>query len=594
MYEESSPTGKNISTITEFTGVPTPGNHESESSNQTKGDDTPITPERKSASDILKNILPTIESGSKEESSPQLHSYTIEDYVDSQEDLKNIRRITAKEYLRMKEAESSEPEQFDRSQATKERPDWESHFPRDDSPEEQQKWQDFVQRFPSKRLQMNLESLRRISLRHQEISNSSSIQEQLSEYGHEKQNVFAEVAAYRHLERIESAAIAEIEAFHAHALSLGEKSWPDEKQITELKDTIALIAHSKETVLQTDGVIDELGRRRWLDKKRQLDQGVLMTDQMKEVETMNIRSLITGEPLLLFGETGGAKTALAKHMAKEILSRLGKPDIEPEIISGHSEINSYTLMGKNELITDENGSTITSFLPGPLIRAMQEGVPVIIDEVNGIPPELLKRLNLILQLRPGDKYKVQEDNGLEITIKPGFSIIATMNEKSDRYKGVEDLSAEFSNRFTNTAKINYPDQDVAVGDVVPPELLELALLQCTDMNSGKIEFSNLTSDQLIALVQVAHFTQAMYTQPASSADFRNYTGSEQLVDGHTALKKSVISPRAMVAMISKIQKGEGNYEIGDVLSDFLESITEPSDRDIIFHLFTDFGLIEAK
>jgi len=554
-------------------------------------DNTPITPERRSASDILKNILPTIESDSKEESSPQSHSYTIEDYVDSQENLKNIKRKIAKEYLRMKEAESSEPGQFDRAQATKERPDWESQFPRDDSPEEQQKWNDFVQSFPSKRLQMNLESLKRFSLRHQEISNSSSVQEQLGDYKREKQNVFAEVAAYRHLERIESAAIAEIEALHAHALSLGEKSWSDQKQITDLRDMIALIADSKETILQTDGTIDELERRRWLDKKRQLDHGVLMTDQMKKVERMNLPSLITGEPLLLFGETGGAKTALAKHMAKEILSRLGKPDTEPEIISGHSEINSYTLMGKNELRTDDNGSTITSFLPGPLIRAMQEGVPVIIDEVNGIPPELLKRLNLILQLRPGDKYKVQEDNGLEITVKTGFSIIATMNEKSDRYKGVEDLSAEFSNRFTNTAKINYPDQDVTVGDVVPPELLELALLECTDMNSGKIEFSNLTSDQLLALVKVAHFTQLMYTQPASSADFKNYTASEQLVDGQTALKKSVISPRAMVAMISKIQKGEGQYEISDVLSDFLESITEPSDRAIISQLFTDFKLI---
>jgi predicted component of type VI protein secretion system len=594
MYEESIPQGKNISAITESTGAPNPGNHESESSNHTQEDDTPITPERRSASDILKNILPTIESGSKEESSPQLHSYTIEDYVDSQEHLKNIKRITAKEYLSMKEKESSEPGQFDKSQATKERPDWESHFPRDDSPEEQQKWQDFVHSFPSKRLQMNLESLREFSLRHQEISNSSSVQEQLTEYRHEKQNVLAEVAAYRHLERKESAVIAEIEALNAHALSLGFRSWPDPKQISDLEDMIASITRSKETILQTDGTIDELERRRWLDKKRQLEHGVLMTDQMKNVETKNLPSLITGEPLLLFGETGGAKTALAKHMAKEILSRLGKPDIEPEIISGHSEINSYTLMGKNELITDENGSTITSFLPGPLIRAMQEGVPVIIDEVNGIPPELLKRLNLILQLRPGDKYKVQEDNGLEITIKQGFSIIATMNEKSDRYKGVEDLSAEFSNRFTNTAKINYPDQDVVVGDVVPPELLELALLECTDMNSGKIEFSNLTSDQLIALVQVAHYTQAMYTQPASSADFRNYTGSEQLVDGQTALKKTVISPRAMVAMISKIQKGQGHYEISDVLSDFLESISEPSDRAIISQLFTDFGLIEAK
>ena len=53
------------------------------------------------------------------------------------------------------------------------------------------------------------------------------------------------------------------------------------------------------------------------------------------------------------------------------------------------------------------GATSSIFVPGPLLRAMTEGRPVILDEINAMPPEFLKRLNIILQLRPGDTFTIQ-------------------------------------------------------------------------------------------------------------------------------------------------------------------------------------------
>lgn len=395
---------------------------------------------------------------------------------------------------------------------------------------------------------------------------------------------------YRAKEREQAAIEKRIESELAKAAAMGEAEVIDPDLIQMLAGQLAEIEQAKTLLLSGEKAVDEIERRRTLEDQRQLKKGVLMTEQMAAVERKNLPALIAGQPLLLVGETGGAKTALAKHMAQEVLGLLGKQDQTPEVISGFAEINTYQLMGKNEL--RENG---THFVPGPLVRAMQEGRPVILDEVNAMPADILKRLNIIMQLRPRDEYSIQENNGMTITVQPGFCIIATMNEKSHRYRGVESLSSEYKDRFgCNVALITYPDQDVPPGgDTLPPTLFSLAMLKCTDPNSGKLVLKHMSLDELMQFVRLTHFTQHMYTHPADDASMARYIDTGRVTDaskGETGLSKSVISPRTMVQIIDKVEQGMGRISLMEALADFLGRLEDKTDREIISKLIKDYGL----
>ena len=542
----------------------------------------------------------------KVESQPP--TYTIEDYVDSQERLNAARRYLAKAYIQMQEgfqdtgleAEEDTPPIVVDAQTIikqKESENWEEHFPKDNSEEEQVRWQTYVSGFQSQTVQDCLKYLYRATLRHQDISSTPGLQEKMAEFKEKKQEVFAKVAAYRHLEREEQSIILQMESLKARATSLGEDEWHDTKQSKDLENSLSSITAAKEIIItEDDGVVQELKRRRALDSRRQLEEGVLMTDQMTAVERVNLPVLLKGQPLLLVGETGGAKTALARHMAREILSMTGKGSKEPEIISGSAEITAYDLMGKPGLRSKGEGASETFFEPGPMVRAMKEGRPIILDEINAIPAEILKRLNIIMQLQPGQKYTVQEDSGMEVTVASGFCIIATMNEKSHRYRGVEELSTEFRERFgVNIAKIKYPDQDVTPGsETIPPDLLNLALFTCMD-KFGNVPLRNMTYDELISLVRVAHMTQIMYTRPSGDAAFATYLPTDRTVESDTtALSKTVISPRTMVRIISKVRDSNGEATLKEILAEFIENTTNKIDKQIIINLLENYGLRDTK
>jgi len=102
---------------------------------------------------------------------------------------------------------------------------------------------------------------------------------------------------------------------------------------------------------------------------------------------------------------------------------------------------------------------VTSFSQyGPLVRAMKEGKPLIIDEMDGIPHSILMRLNHILTRRVGNKFKIQENGSEEIEIKKGFCVIATGNIKSAKYKR-EDLDAAFLSRWWSSEVKYLPEEE---------------------------------------------------------------------------------------------------------------------------------------
>lgn len=333
---------------------------------------------------------------------------------------------------------------------------------------------------------------------------------------------------------------------------------------------------------QLGALTAELNRLARRHNRRELASGLLLTPQMRGVIAKAVPPLAQGRPVLLVGETGGAKTALAQALAVRI------SETKPELVSFHGEINTYQLIGRDRI---ELGGGM-SFRQGPVLRAIATGAPLILDEVNAAPAEFLKRLNVIMQLRPGDSFLVQEDSDSRVTVRDGFSIIATANEKSSRYKGVDVLSAELKNRFgTNVYRIGYPDSDVVVGEL-PRDGLALAEAALAD-ELGVFAVT-LPDGQLTALVKAAHATQKLFTgdygDQRTDELIRCYVPIDRMVDGAKApaLDDSVLSPRMVVTMLEQVREGMGRVKLTELLRDWVAGVEKPRDRDVLLRLLDSF------
>ncbi len=235
----------------------------------------------------------------------------------------------------------------------------------------------------------------------------------------------------------------------------------------------------------------EVKRRGLLEYRRQLMNGGFVKTATVKNEVLKVLShLQLGIPVFLRGHLGVGKTELALHVCRNYLK------CEPEFISGSEEATKYDIYGRTQIgVAGEQdkyrefrrrmdeyrrmnpdagagelkevekqyyqtivvkGQATSFFQYGPLVIAMQEGRPLIIDEIDGIPHSILMRINHALTRKPGDRIRIQESGGDEITVQKGFCVLATGNVKSARYKR-EELDAAFLSRWWSE-DVRYPPQ----------------------------------------------------------------------------------------------------------------------------------------
>lgn len=151
-----------------------------------------------------------------------------------------------------------------------------------------------------------------------------------------------------------------------------------------------------------------------------------------------------------------------------------------------------------------------------IIKAMHDGVPLILDEMNAIDPWVLTELNYYLTRKVWDKIMLP--NGLgSFVVKDGFCIIATGNDptaniKKEMYASRYELDQALINRMRTIDK-NYPEQIDSnyttnttadknlireVEETIPEylsqnEIYGLILMFLFDKKGGKSEFSRLVA-----------------------------------------------------------------------------------------------------
>ncbi|MDV3222052.1 ATP-binding protein [Intrasporangium sp.] len=178
-----------------------------------------------------------------------------------------------------------------------------------------------------------------------------------------------------------------------------------------------------------------------------LDDGTEITPKYlgsRRLMEVAVASLATDRALLLLGIPGTAKTWVSEHLAAAIS---GDSTLVVQGTAGTPE--EALRYGWNYARLLAEGPTRAALVPSPVMRAMEKGSLVRIEELTRIPADVQDALITILS----EKHLPIPELDEEVMAQKGFNVIATAN---NRDKGVNDLSSALKRRF-NTVVLPLPD-----------------------------------------------------------------------------------------------------------------------------------------
>ncbi len=187
----------------------------------------------------------------------------------------------------------------------------------------------------------------------------------------------------------------------------------------------------------------------------QLDDGTVIEPKYfgdRRLMEIAVATLATDRALLLLGIPGTAKTWVAEHLAAAIS---GDSTLLVQGSAGMSEDLLRYSWNYARLLAE--GPSLQALVPSPVMRAMETGRIVRVEELTRIPADVQDTLITILS----EKVMPIPELHDMVQARRGFNLIATAN---DRDKGVNELSSALRRRF-NTVVMPLPatlEEEVAI------------------------------------------------------------------------------------------------------------------------------------
>ena len=178
-----------------------------------------------------------------------------------------------------------------------------------------------------------------------------------------------------------------------------------------------------------------------------LDDGTVITPKYlgsRRLMEIAVASLATDRALLLLGVPGTAKTWVSEHLAAAVS---GDSTLVVQGTAGTTEESLRYGWNYARLLAE--GPSRHALVPSPVMRAMQKGSVVRVEELTRIPADVQDALISILSEKTLPIPELDD----EVQALQGFNVIATAN---NRDKGVNDLSSALRRRF-NTLVLPLPD-----------------------------------------------------------------------------------------------------------------------------------------
>ena len=176
------------------------------------------------------------------------------------------------------------------------------------------------------------------------------------------------------------------------------------------------------------------------------DQFSLYCIDQATANTLNIvgSNVASNEPCLLEGETATSKTSIIQFLAHLIQQPVTRINLNGQTDTGE-------LIGRYVPNDSENSNVQWVWENGEIIKAMKYGWWVILDEVNLAEPQILERLNSLLEKTPTLKATetspaIEYGGSSGELVHPSFRIFATMNPAE--YSGRIALSPAYKDRWT--------------------------------------------------------------------------------------------------------------------------------------------------
>jgi len=148
-----------------------------------------------------------------------------------------------------------------------------------------------------------------------------------------------------------------------------------------------------------------------------------------------VATLATDRALLLLGVPGTAKSWLSEHIAAAIS---GDSQRLVQCTAGTDE--QHLRYGWNYALLLSQGPGQAALVPTPVMRAMQEGTLVRLEELTRMASDVQDTLITILSEKTLPIPELDD----AVRAAPGFNVIATANSRD---KGVNELSAALKRRF---------------------------------------------------------------------------------------------------------------------------------------------------
>ena len=354
-----------------------------------------------------------------------------------------------------------------------------------------------------------------------------------------------------------------------------------------------------------------------------------------------------GVPVFLYGHLGAGKTELAMHVARKYMGK------EALVISGSKHMSQAELYGHQVLALEQvddtqveeylrqveekydawlsenadrleqvepslaeaeknrahdrivqaylsqmKSGTISEFFLGPVYQAMEEGRPVIIDEVNAIPHEVLISLNHLLTRRSGDEVAVQQDSGKMIKVADGFTVMMTgnLNQGQDRYVDRQELDPAFLSRLYKLEHDYLPqaiEGTLAEAPESEHEQFLLLVAKLMDKN-GNLDAPEGTMNKLWDLAKAARVTQNVFSGKNVPEAFYYKEGGARA--SQFSLRESVLSIRGLNNIFASWQADGYSYELDHYIwKEFVSQATIPAERAYLYQLFKDhFGFFQTE
>lgn len=163
----------------------------------------------------------------------------------------------------------------------------------------------------------------------------------------------------------------------------------------------------------------------------------------KRLIEIAVATLVTDRALLLIGIPGTAKTWVSEHLAAAIS---GDTSLLVQGTAGTGEESLRYGWNYARLLAE--GPSRQALVPSPVMRGMEEGKIVRVEELTRIPSDVQDALITILS----EKTLPIPELSQSAQALRGFNVIATAN---DRDRGVNDLSSALRRRF-NTVQMPLP------------------------------------------------------------------------------------------------------------------------------------------